>query len=136
MNTITTNVPGPQTPLYCLGREMLECYPFVMLAKNIRVTTAIFSYNGNVYFGVTGDYDAVPDVGLVGDGIEGGVAELLLVAAAHVNSRPPAGDQAVPADATDLAKRASAGPPAHRKTKSRPRAGTARAKSTARAKGR
>ena len=28
VNTVTTNVPGPQVPLYALGREMLEYLPF------------------------------------------------------------------------------------------------------------
>ena len=27
LNTVTTNVPGPGLPLYCLGREMLACLP-------------------------------------------------------------------------------------------------------------
>ncbi|MBI5310593.1 MAG: wax ester/triacylglycerol synthase family O-acyltransferase [Actinobacteria bacterium] len=87
MNTITTNVPGPQVPLYCLGRRMLELYPYVMLAKNIRVATAIISYDGGVYFGVTADYDAVPDVSVVGDGIVAAIDELSVRAAAG----PPKG---------------------------------------------
>ncbi len=28
LNTVTTNVPGPQVPLYCLGHEVLEHRPF------------------------------------------------------------------------------------------------------------
>ncbi|MBI4898281.1 MAG: wax ester/triacylglycerol synthase family O-acyltransferase [Actinobacteria bacterium] len=91
MNTITTNVPGPQHPMYCLGREMLELYPFVMLAKNIRTTTAIFSYNGGVYFGVTGDFRTVPDVEVVARGIEDAIAELQLMAAAGADSPTFAG---------------------------------------------
>lgn len=81
MNTITTNVPGPQLPLYCLGRRLVELYPYVMLAKNIRVATAIFSYDGGVYFGVTGDFDAVPDVGVVTEGIAAAIDELSVCAA-------------------------------------------------------
>jgi WS/DGAT/MGAT family acyltransferase len=77
MNTITTNVPGPQFPLYCLGRRMLELYPYVMLPKNIRVAMAIFSYDGGVYFGVSGDYDHAPDIQAVCDGIESTLARLL-----------------------------------------------------------
>lgn len=79
MNTIATNVPGPRIPLYCLGRRATKMFPYVMLAKNLRMTTAIFSYDGGVYFGVTGDYDTVPDIKVVTDGIEAGVAELLAV---------------------------------------------------------
>ncbi|MBJ7348855.1 MAG: wax ester/triacylglycerol synthase family O-acyltransferase, partial [Thermoleophilaceae bacterium] len=77
MNTVTTNVPGPQFPLYCMGREMLSLYPYVMLAKNIRVATAIFSYNDRVFFGVTGDYDTVTDLDVICEGINASVAALL-----------------------------------------------------------
>ena len=63
LNTVTTNVPGPQFPLYCLGHEMLEYLPFVPISHGLRVGTAILSYNGNVFFGVTGDYGTVPEVG-------------------------------------------------------------------------
>lgn len=76
-NTITTNVPGPQMPLYCLGREMLALYPYVMLMKDIRIATAIFSYNGGVYFGVTGDYDSVDDLDVLCEGINSSIDELL-----------------------------------------------------------
>jgi diacylglycerol O-acyltransferase / wax synthase len=62
VNTVTTNVPGPQFPLYCLGREMLAYDPFVPLSHGVRVGTAILSYNGTLSFGVTGDYDTARDV--------------------------------------------------------------------------
>ena len=62
INTITTNVPGPQFPLYCLGHEMLEYRPFVPISHGIRVSTAILSYNGRLFFGITGDYETAPDV--------------------------------------------------------------------------
>lgn len=77
MNTVTTNVPGPQFPLYCLGRRMTEYRPFVPIGPGIRVGTAILSYDGRLFFGVTGDFDAVPDVDVVASGIESGIAELL-----------------------------------------------------------
>ena len=57
LNTVTTNVPGPQIPLYAAGRRMLEAFPYVPLAGTVRIGVAIFSYNGELNFGVTGDYD-------------------------------------------------------------------------------
>ncbi len=69
VNTVTTNVPGPQFPLYCLGREMVDYRPFVPITHGFRVGTAIISYNGRLAFGVTGDYDSTPDVGVVAEGI-------------------------------------------------------------------
>jgi diacylglycerol O-acyltransferase / wax synthase len=80
IETVTTNVPGPQQPLYACGREMLTAYPYVPLASPIRVGTAIFSYNGNLTFGVTADRDGVEDIDVLARGIETGVAELLKAA--------------------------------------------------------
>ncbi len=70
VNTVTTNVPGPQFPLYALGREMLEYLPFVPLSEGVRIGVAILSYNGQLAFGITGDYDTVPDVEFMADQIE------------------------------------------------------------------
>ena len=77
LNTVTTNVPGPQKPLFLSGRRMLETLPFVPLAGSVRVGVAIFSYDGMLRFGVTGDYDTAPDIGVLCAGIEAGMAELV-----------------------------------------------------------
>ncbi|HXW32158.1 MAG TPA: wax ester/triacylglycerol synthase family O-acyltransferase [Acidimicrobiales bacterium] len=77
VNTVTTNVPGPQFPLYVLGRRMTEAYPYVPLAGQVRVGVAIFSYDGRVTFGVTGDRDSTGDLGLLCEGIEGAMSEML-----------------------------------------------------------
>ena len=70
VNTVTTNVPGPQHPLYALGRRMVDYLPFVPLTSGVRVGIAIVSYDGRIAFGVTGDFDAAPDVGLMAQHIE------------------------------------------------------------------
>ena len=62
VNTVTTNVPGPQFPLYAVGRRMLTYLPFVPLAQGVRIGVAIVSYDGGISFGVTGDYDTVGDL--------------------------------------------------------------------------
>ncbi|MGC9962159.1 MAG: wax ester/triacylglycerol synthase family O-acyltransferase [Acidimicrobiales bacterium] len=80
INTVTTNVPGPQIPLYVLGRRMLAAYPYVPLAGQVRIGIAIFSYDGHVTFGVTGDYDAAPDIEVLCRGIEADMAELVALA--------------------------------------------------------
>ena len=61
-NLIVTNVPGPQFPLYVLGREMLEAYPVAFLPENHALAIAIMSYNGQMNFGLLGDFDALPDI--------------------------------------------------------------------------
>lgn len=78
LDTVTTNVPGPQFPLYCLGRRMLEHRPFVPITHGIRAATAILSYDGTLSFGVTGDRASVPDVAVVAAGISATIDELTL----------------------------------------------------------
>jgi diacylglycerol O-acyltransferase len=75
--TVATNVPGPQHPLYLAGSEMLEYLPFVPIAPGVRVGIAIVSYNGRLAFGITGDFDAAPDIDVVAHGIEDAIAELV-----------------------------------------------------------
>ena len=77
VNTVTTNVPGPQLPLYLAGRRMLTAYPYVPLAAQCRIGVAIFSYDGEVNFGVTGDYDAVPDIDVLSRAIRQGMDDLV-----------------------------------------------------------
>ena len=85
IETVTTNVPGPQQPLYALGRRMLTAYPYVPLASPLRVGTAIFSYDGNLTFGITADRDSIEDVEVLARGIEAGIAELTAAAAQAVD---------------------------------------------------
>ncbi len=81
--TVTTNVPGPQQPLYWMGRRLEEIIPYVPIASRVRIGISIFSYDGDVAFGVTGDYAANPDLDVLARGIEQGVSELLLAATQH-----------------------------------------------------
>ena len=76
-NLVITNVPGPQIPLYTLGREMLEVYPVLPLSGNTTLGVALLSYNGSVGFGLLGDYETTEDIGELAEGIEKSVAELL-----------------------------------------------------------
>jgi diacylglycerol O-acyltransferase len=77
INTGTTNVPGPQFPLYAAGRRMVKIYPYVPLFGQVRMAVAIFSYDGQVNFGLTGDYDRAADLDVLRDGIEEGMRKLL-----------------------------------------------------------
>ena len=79
-NLIVTNVPGPQFPLYVLGREMLAAYPVAFLPENHALAIGIMSYNGQMNFGLLGDYDALPDIGTISDNI----AQELEIGRAHV----------------------------------------------------
>jgi diacylglycerol O-acyltransferase len=61
LNLVVTNVPGPQTPLYVLGRELEHIYPVVPLAENTALGVAVMSYNGRMGFGLNCDYDALAE---------------------------------------------------------------------------
>jgi WS/DGAT/MGAT family acyltransferase len=81
--TVTTNVPGPGQQLYGMGRRLLEIIPYVPIATTVRTGISIFSYNGNVTFGITGDFAANPDLDVLAKGIEHGVSELMVAARRH-----------------------------------------------------
>jgi WS/DGAT/MGAT family acyltransferase len=74
--TVTTNVPGPQQPLYSLGRRLVEIIPYVPIATRLRTGVSIFSYCGRLTFGITADYATSADIGVLARGIEHGVDEL------------------------------------------------------------
>ncbi|MGO8873442.1 MAG: WS/DGAT/MGAT family O-acyltransferase [Acidimicrobiales bacterium] len=82
LTTVTTNVPGPQFPLYCLGHQMEEYLPFVPISHGVRIGTAILSYNGKLCFGFTGDYGSVPDIDTLASATAAELAELRERAAA------------------------------------------------------
>ena len=107
-NLLVTNVPGPQLPLYVLGRELKDLFPVAFLPENHALAIAIMSYNGNLDYGLLGDYDAMPDIDIVADGIERSLAALL-AAARGGRSRPPRpsgrGSDAGPGAATPAARR-------------------------------
>ena len=82
VNTVTTNVPGPQKPLYAVGRRLLEAFPFVPIASQMRTGVAIFSYDGQLNVAMTADWDSVLDVRPFTRGVEEGMAELVKAAEA------------------------------------------------------
>jgi diacylglycerol O-acyltransferase len=82
--TVTTNVPGPQRPLYGLGRPLVEVIPYVPIATTVRIGVSIFTYCGNVTFGITGDYATTPDIDAFAERIEDGVFDLLTAATSHI----------------------------------------------------
>ncbi len=94
-NLVVTNVPGPQFPLYMLGREMQAAYPMVPLAENQALGIAIMSYNGQLNFGLNADYDALRDLEVLADELRASIDELAVAAGAAVSE--PAPDRPVPA---------------------------------------
>ena len=102
-NLTVTNVPGPQFPLYMLGRKLRSFYPEVPLVLNTALGIAIMSYDGKLFFGLLGDYDAMDDLDAFASDLRASIAELATAAG-------------VPADGSRRSGRAR---PAARRTKSR-----------------
>ena len=61
-----TNVPGPQFPMYLAGAEMVETYPVPPLFPGFSLAVGVTSYDGAVYYGITADRDALPDIEVLG----------------------------------------------------------------------
>jgi WS/DGAT/MGAT family acyltransferase len=89
-NLIVTNVPGPQFPLYLRGRQLDDVFPVAFLPKDHALAIAIMSYNGRINFGLLADYDALPDVDIIADGIRASLEELLGLAREREAQREPA----------------------------------------------
>jgi WS/DGAT/MGAT family acyltransferase len=89
-NLVVTNVPGPQFPLYVLGRKMESIFPMVPLARRQALCVGIMSYNGQVNFGLVGDYDAMADLESFALDLEATIAETAATAPAKKASRPQA----------------------------------------------
>lgn len=84
--TVTTNVPGPPMTLYGLGRQVDELLPWVPIADRVRIGIAIYSYRDALTFGITGDYDTVPDIDVLAKGITSSMKQLLAAARAEAPS--------------------------------------------------
>jgi WS/DGAT/MGAT family acyltransferase len=81
-NLVITNVPGPRTPLYLLGRELESIAPIALLLPDHALSLAVLSYNGRLSFGLLGDHDRLYDLELLADGLEDSLGELAPSAAA------------------------------------------------------
>lgn len=100
-NLVVTNVPGPQFPLYVLGRRMESIFPMVPLARRQALCVGIMSYDGQVDFGLVGDYDAMADLDSFALDLDGAVGEIVETVPksrrkAQRRARAGSGDGAVP----------------------------------------
>ncbi len=76
-NLVVTNVPGPQQPLYLLGRRLRALYPVVPLVGDHALGVAVMSYDGRLGFGLLGDYDALSDLDVLADALRGAIGVLV-----------------------------------------------------------
>jgi diacylglycerol O-acyltransferase / wax synthase len=85
-NLVVTNVPGPQFPLYLLGRRMLETFPMVPLARNQGLGVALLSYDGSINFGLVGDFDLLWDLDELATDVRDSLDELAAAAGIELSS--------------------------------------------------
>jgi diacylglycerol O-acyltransferase / wax synthase len=79
-NLLVTNIPGPQVPLYILGKQLQDLFPLAFLPQGHALAVAIMSYDGRIEYGLLGDFDALPDIDVIAEGIDESLAELLAAA--------------------------------------------------------
>jgi diacylglycerol O-acyltransferase len=100
-NLIVTNIPGPQVPLYVLGRKLIDLFPVAFLPEHHALAVAIMSYSGNMDYGLLGDYDALPDIDVIADGIDTSLAELLVAARARSARTVPARERTTKSESSN-----------------------------------
>jgi diacylglycerol O-acyltransferase len=76
INLVVSNVPGPQVPMYIGGARLLAQYPFMPIAESMGLSIAVTSLAGTMAFGVTADWDTLPDIEVLVEGIDEALAEL------------------------------------------------------------
>lgn len=95
-NMVSTNVPGPQVPLYTMGKKMLAYYPYVPVGYAVGCGCAIVSYDQKIYFGLTADVQAMPDVERLRDFLNESYLELLRAAGVEEKGAPMVEDKKSP----------------------------------------
>jgi diacylglycerol O-acyltransferase len=86
-NLVVTNVPGPQFPLYLMGRRMIDPFPMVPLARNQALGIALLSYDGRINFGLVGDFDLLWDIDDLAEDVEESLEELAAAAGVELGTR-------------------------------------------------
>lgn len=82
-NVLTTNVPGPEAPLYLKGRRMVQGLPVPFLAASHALGVSLASYDTQVAIGVIADPDVVPDLDVFTGGMNAAIGDLRAAARRH-----------------------------------------------------
>ena len=104
---LVTNVPGPQVPLYAAGARLAASYPVLPLSAGRLLTMGVTSYDGELYFGLTADRDAVRDLDVLAQCLLDALDELLDTTVRAVRVRQPT-RKATPAARRAAAKKSAA----------------------------
>src|SRR6185312_9893509 len=97
--TVATNIPGPRRPLSLMGRPIVELYPYVPIALQLRVGVAVLTYCDRMTFGITSDFASVPDTASLASAIERDIATMTIAARAPTGGSAPAATRPPPTQA-------------------------------------
>jgi WS/DGAT/MGAT family acyltransferase len=76
INLVVSNVPGPQVPMYIAGAKLLAQYPIMPIAENMGLSIAVTSLAGTMAFGITADWDTLPDIEVLAEGMDEAILDL------------------------------------------------------------
>lgn len=100
-NVVISNVPGPQSPLYCTGARLRATYPVSAILDGVGLNVTVLSYMGSLDFGITADREQVPDPGELIEGLGAALDELgALVPSPRRRAPAPTGTDPVRPHAT------------------------------------
>jgi diacylglycerol O-acyltransferase / wax synthase len=86
---LITNVPGPQVPLFTAGAQLAASYPVLPLSAGHLLAIGVTSYDGEAYFGLTADRDAISDLDVLAQCLLDSLEELLDTTVRATNARQP-----------------------------------------------
>jgi diacylglycerol O-acyltransferase / wax synthase len=118
-NLVVTNVPGPQFPLYVLGRRLQVLYPVVPLARRQALGIAVMSYDGHLGFGLLGDFDALPELEAIAGDMKWAISSLARAAGVAPKPKQRAGKGSSAASGKSAASRNGARAGSARKSAAR-----------------
>jgi diacylglycerol O-acyltransferase len=75
-NLVVSNIPGPQRPMYLAGARLVANYPSMPLGENSALSIACSSLGGTMAFGLTGDWDGMPDINALALAMDSALDEL------------------------------------------------------------
>lgn len=75
-NLVVSNIPAPQLPLYFAGAPLQASYPAMNLKEDCGLSVACTSAAGTMAFGLTADWDRIPDIEVLARGVESEVDRL------------------------------------------------------------
>jgi len=76
INTVITNVPGPQFPLYMAGAEMVSLFGMGPVTDGMGIIHPVFSYNGKISISVTSCREMMPDPAFYAECLQASFDEL------------------------------------------------------------